>query len=375
MADSEDDSAADARLSPFRVFRGHLVDADYSCPGARGPADRNMAGHGASTAFPYGHSCDGGGDPRRAHFLLRIASLHIEQVSEGTEAFGISELFMEEKSMTGELLCLSCDSEMKEEHDGIWVCPNCSLRQSLFCPGAGAEIQGVEITRRKNFRRILTWLSQRDSSGKKILDVGCSDGLFLHMAGECGMFPIGVEPDAEKANRAIRLGHKVIAGYFGREKFKEIEEKTFDVVIFNDSFEHIPDPPLVVDSALHFLKDDGLLVLNIPSSDGVFFKIGSLLARCGNGSLLNRLWQKDYASPHLYYFNRCNIISLFSKKNLILKGDIALSSFEIGGLWRRLRCKHGFLTTVSGFIILFILWPFLKNSGDIICLVFGKNSK
>ncbi len=274
--------------------------------------------------------------------------------------------------MTGEILCISCDSVMKEEHDGILVCPDCFLRQSLFCPGAGAEIQGVEITRRKNFHRILDWLSQRDSPVKTILDVGCSDGLFLHMAREYDMFPVGIEPDAEKANRAISLGHKVITGFFGKDKFNKIKENSFDVVIFNDSFEHIPDPSFIVDSALSLLKDDGFIILNIPSSDGVFFKIANLLASCGNRSLLDRLWQKDYASPHLYYFNKRNISFLCFRKNLQFKGDIVLSSFEIGGLWTRLRCKHGFVTTILGFIALFLLWPFLKNSGDIMCLVFGK---
>ena len=46
----------------------------------------------------------------------------------------------------------------------------------------------------------------------------------------------------------------------------------FDAIIFNDVFEHLPDPIDAIVAVERLLADDGILVLNLPSSDGLFFR-------------------------------------------------------------------------------------------------------
>lgn len=272
------------------------------------------------------------------------------------------------------MFCVSCGSAMTKEYEEISVCPCCFLRQSSYLPGAGAEVQGVESTRQKNFHRILSWLVGSVRPVNSILDVGCSDGLFLNISREYGLLPVGIEPDVDKASQAQRHGHRIINRFFTKGELEEIRDERFDVVAFNDSFEHIPNAGDTLACAISLLKENGILVLNVPSTDGIFFRIGTLLARWNYRNVLDRLWQKGYGSPHVYYFNRRNLESLCLAKGMHLIHTIHLSSFEIRGLWSRLRCKHSVPLAVAGVVILSILWPFLKNSGDIMCLVFQKKS-
>jgi hypothetical protein len=43
------------------------------------------------------------------------------------------------------------------------------------------------------------------------------------------------------------------------------------------------------------LNQNGLLVINLPSSDGIFYRLGALLCRLGMPVFFNQMWQKDSA--------------------------------------------------------------------------------
>ena len=67
----------------------------------------------------------------------------------------------------------------------------------------------------------------------------------------------------------------------------------FDAIIFNDVFEHLPDPIDAIVAVERLLADDGILVLNLPSSDGLFFRVSTLLNRLGWRGPYERLWQRE----------------------------------------------------------------------------------
>ena len=70
----------------------------------------------------------------------------------------------------------------------------------------------------------------------------------------------------------------------------------YDVIAFNDVFEHLPSPVLAIKRVEELLSVDGTVVINLPSSEGALFRIATLLAAMGFTSPLERLWQMAF--PH-----------------------------------------------------------------------------
>ena len=78
-----------------------------------------------------------------------------------------------------------------------------------------------------------------------------------------------------------------------------LKKKKFDIIIFNDVFEHIANLNNTIFEIKKLLKDDGLIFINLPTSDGIVFKISEILNKFGSLKLYNRLWQRGQARPIL----------------------------------------------------------------------------
>ncbi|EQD54219.1 Methyltransferase type 11, partial [mine drainage metagenome] len=109
-----------------------------------------------------------------------------------------------------------------------------------------------------------------------MLDVGCSNGQFLEAAASYGIEGVGIEPELAQASVARSKGLKVRAGLFP-ESLERGE--AFDIVAFNDSFEHLSDPGAMLRTSEVILNPGGVLILNLPDSAGVLYSIASALAR------------------------------------------------------------------------------------------------
>jgi SAM-dependent methyltransferase len=232
-------------------------------------------------------------------------------------------------------------------------------------PGSGAEVESVVAVREKNFRRILETLAERFRGPifpQTILDVGCSHGIFLKLAKQYGFVATGLEPDANSARECHDAGLDVIAGFFPNAD--ALDGKTFDIIIFNDSFEHIPDSKTVLAGIKNHLKPNGVVIINIPSSDGLMFQTASLLSRLGIHAPFERLWQKGFASPHLHYFNARNLKTLFARYGFTERLSMPLSYYVITGLWRRIRCKSSLFVSIISWCALVVLNPLFAIKSD-----------
>ena len=99
----------------------------------------------------------------------------------------------------------------------------------------GEALQGL---RRQNFERILDVLEPMRTPGNaRLLDVGCAHGWFLEAARARGYDALGLEPDAAIAALARGKGLGVIDGYFP-DALPAGER--YDVITFNDVYEHLP---------------------------------------------------------------------------------------------------------------------------------------
>jgi SAM-dependent methyltransferase len=205
---------------------------------------------------------------------------------------------------------------------------------STLPAGAGTGIEGIEQIRRANFASILDCLAKhRPLDGARILEVGCADGLFLDAAAQRGAGVHAIEPELAKAKIARGKGHAVEHGFFPDDL---AATAPYDVIAFNDVFEHLPRPVQALQAVERLLRPGGIVVLNLPTSSGFLYKTASLMDRAGFDTPFNRLWQKGLPSPHVSYFNERNLRLLAATHTrLAMLDQVPLRSIQRDGLHMR----------------------------------------
>ena len=98
----------------------------------------------------------------------------------------------------------------------------------------------------------------------RILDVGCGSGRFGSLVKKRGHTEVwGIEP----SEQALKQAQKVLDRAFCAE-FQEsvaLPKAFFDVVVFNDVLEHMPDPWAALTLARSLLTPNGMVLASIPS--------------------------------------------------------------------------------------------------------------
>ncbi len=231
--------------------------------------------------------------------------------------------------------CLVCDTQMQTSESWLRECPHCFFLHSTLPAGAGTGVEGLEKLRRKNFKTLLKKLSALSPlAGKTLLEVGCSTGFFLEEAQKSGIEVTGLEPEKAKADIARAKSFTVIDGFFPDAI---PPGKYYDMIIFNDVFEHLPDPVTALRASNDHLGPQGLLIINLPDSTGIIYAIASALNKMGMSGPFERMWQKKFASPHITYFRGSNLQKLVEgKTSLRLVASGKLDSMTTQGLKSRI---------------------------------------
>jgi SAM-dependent methyltransferase len=172
----------------------------------------------------------------------------------------------------------------------------------------------------------------------RLLEVGSAWGWFLDAAARRGARVHGIEPEAANAQLSHSAGLSVEQGFFPADL---VDQGPYDFIVFNDVLEHIPHPARLGAEIEMRLAPGGLLVINLPSSDGAIFRLAASLDRMGLHSPYERLWQKGFPSPHVSYFNPYNL-SLMIERHSRLRRQLTFSlpSVTRHGLADRVRSSH-----------------------------------
>lgn len=287
--------------------------------------------------------------------------------------------------MATELNCPNCNY-LVQPFLATWCykCPHCLFQSSDLKPSIDQKetmdethrAQGIKTLRITNFKKILTTLNKvvPDPAGKKMLEVGSGHGWFLKEAKLRGWNVLGIEPSQKISLNTEDKWHDATVR---RGLFPDVlnVNETYDILVFNDVFEHIPNIPLLIENCQKHLKSQGFLVINLPNSNGIFYRLATLLARFNFFSAFERLWQKDFSSPHVSYFNSSNIDSFVQRHGFIKMNNISLASLTREGLWARLRTdkKSRPLSCAAMYAMLFFIIPLLKIlPNDIYCAIYQK---
>lgn len=99
--------------------------------------------------------------------------------------------------------------------------------------------------------------------GFHLLDVGAATGEFVHEARSVGIEADGVEPSELICQQAKeKYGVEMIQGDF---LDLDLGRDTYDVVHMNHVFEHLSVPQKCLEKVQWILRDDGILVIEVPN--------------------------------------------------------------------------------------------------------------
>jgi len=96
---------------------------------------------------------------------------------------------------------------------------------------------------------------------ENLLDIGCSNGAFVHRAIEYGYRPIGIDLDKNTDN---------IEHCFCRT-VEDIESKSKDVITMHDSIEHFTDMNFIFSELKRIIKPNGMIAIEVPNFSCVEF--------------------------------------------------------------------------------------------------------
>jgi SAM-dependent methyltransferase len=176
------------------------------------------------------------------------------------------------------------------------------------------------------------------------------------------------------AEQAIRRGHAVAHGLFPDALPNGAQ---FDMIVFNDVFEHLPDPRSALRAVHAALRPNGLVAINLPSSRGVFYRTAEALRRLGWRAPHDRLWQVGFPSPHLSYFHPDALARLARDAGFGEVDRQALPSIAREGLWQRLRfdARAPWLSSAITWLAVSLALPLLRRMpADIALLIFRRDT-
>lgn len=243
-------------------------------------------------------------------------------------------------SYKSRVICDLCNSEVnKILYDfgqySILKCEECGLvfkskvfqlnRHELLTPYKEApwtkdlNLVWQQTSYNKNHPKLRMWQSYLQklpdfklSEGKKLLDIGCSTGLFGHVARGMGWDVTGVEicrPAAEYAQE--KFGLQVLTTTL---EAAHLAEDSFDVITMWDVIEHLPSPAETVTECYRILKPGGLLIIHTPDQDALIYSLVHVLCRLSTKKSASFLSPIYGPGGHMFYFNKATLKQLFSKR-------------------------------------------------------------
>jgi 2-polyprenyl-3-methyl-5-hydroxy-6-metoxy-1,4-benzoquinol methylase len=142
------------------------------------------------------------------------------------------------------------------------------------------------------------------TGGGKLLDVGIGTGLLLHLAGEAGFVPLGVEISPGAAEKAREeFGVEVCVGDFLTADVGDAPA----AITMADVLEHTRDPRAFLARAFELLRPGGALFVAVPNHRSTLFWTADLLARIPP---LAPMASRLYVPNHYYYFTPATLVRL-----------------------------------------------------------------
>lgn len=156
----------------------------------------------------------------------------------------------------------------------VYVCEECYLvqlpqaasPQQLF--GQYPYFSSVSASWLKHSKTYVEQMMQRFNfdSGSLVIEIASNDGYLLQYFKEKGVPVLGVEPAANVAEAAQKVGIPTLVKFFGVETARELvrEGKQADLLLGNNVLAHVPDVNDFVGGMKALLKPNGIITMEFP---------------------------------------------------------------------------------------------------------------
>lgn len=170
-----------------------------------------------------------------------------------------------------------------------------------------------ELQQRKNLQLVE---HRRALPGTHCLDIGAGAGLFAHLLTTSGALVQGIEPQAIfRAFARERFGVDLRRETVDASCWQQDYRSYFDLVTLWDVLEHVNFPAELLQQSYNLIKPGGLLFLDTPRRDAVFYRISEWSYRISTGT--NPLFLESIYSPlpfrHKQIFTRQQLLQLVER--------------------------------------------------------------
>jgi len=227
------------------------------------------------------------------------------------------------------------------------------------------EYQENENLFRNIFLKRYNLISKYINSPKKVLDIGCSNGVFLDLfksSETWGVEPSRIVQSTQRLHHGVGKVHRIINTRFENAK---LPENYFDLVIMNHTLEHVKDADFVLTKIYKLLRKNGILFIDVPNAGGLGSKI------------MGDKWAYKLSDEHNYQFTRASLSKKLKDSGFkIIHWESRSGLFELANplldLWQSL------ITFKKRFIFNILFSPYYLISsvlqmGDSMSFVVRKN--
>ncbi len=155
-------------------------------------------------------------------------------------------------------------------------------------------------------------------AGMKALDIGAGLGKAMLAMEKAGFDVYGLEPSVPFYERAIsQMNVKEEKLKLGAIEEVEYEEEMFDFISFGAVFEHLYSPAECLEKALRWLKPEGIIHIEVPSSKWLIAKFMNFYFKIIGTNYVTNL-SPMHPPFHLYEFHRKSFEKLSERLNFAI---------------------------------------------------------
>lgn len=130
-----------------------------------------------------------------------------------------------------------------------------------------------KLSRVKKAKKIVAVISDYLGNLSKLscLDLGCSIGYITEVLAKHFKKAIGVDVDGNAISIAKKnIKKSNISFYISHERKLDFLDETFDVIVFNQIYEHVKDPKVIFSEIKRILKKGGVCFFGARNKYGIF---------------------------------------------------------------------------------------------------------
>ena len=173
----------------------------------------------------------------------------------------------------------------------------------------------------KNEFQVIAELIESD---KKVLDVGCGDGILMNFLKKNKNTNIrGLEISKSKVQECIAKGLTVIEGNAEKD-LKQFPDKSFDYVVLSQTLQAFLDPELVIEELLRVGKK---AIVTIPNFG--YWKVRLHLLLKGTMPITKRLPDEWYNTPNVHMCSIKDFFHFVKSKDIKIFKSLAVSNQNV----------------------------------------------